>query len=278
MSSQGFGGFALVASAQDVSALQAFDSMAIDALNDVDGLANVTSNAANDDTYLRVDGAPAIRYTGELETKDTLGVTAAAKESLIDIAPDGILISEGFESQMQTEGFAKTFQAIGISVIIVYLVMVLTLGSFIHPLTILFSLPLAIIGASLALWATGSILGLSSMVGMMMLVGIVVTNAIVLVVRVMANKKKRSMDTREALVEAGRTRLRPILMTAIAAILALVPMAIGLSDGAIIASELAIVVIGGLTTSTLLTLLVVPVMFNLLDRFSRNGKRAKPAE
>jgi len=278
MSSQGFGGFALVASAQDVSALQAFDSMAIDALNDVDGLANVTSNAANGDTHLRVDGAPAIRYTGELETKDTLGVTAVAKESLIGVAPDGILISEGFESQMQTEGFAKTFQAIGISVIIVYLVMVLTLGSFVHPLTILFSLPLAIIGASLALWATGSILGLSSMVGMMMLVGIVVTNAIVLVVRVMANQKKRGMDTRDALVEAGRTRLRPILMTAIAAILALVPMAIGLSEGAIIASELAIVVIGGLTTSTLLTLLVVPVMFSLLDRFSRNGKRAKPAE
>jgi HAE1 family hydrophobic/amphiphilic exporter-1 len=156
--------------------------------------------------------------------------------------------------------------------------MVLTFGSFVHPLTILFSLPMAIIGASLALWATGSILGLPSMVGMMMLVGIVVTNAIVFVDRVQVNKKHRSMETQDALIEAGRTRLRPILMTAAAAILALIPMAIGLNEGAIIASELAIVVIGGLTTSTLLTLLIVPVMFNLLDRFSRNGKRSKQAK
>jgi HAE1 family hydrophobic/amphiphilic exporter-1 len=276
MSSQGFGGFALVASAQDIDALEAFDSIAIDTLNDVEGLANVTSNAGDGETFLRVDGEQAVRYTGELETKDTLGVTGAAKEALIGVAPDGIRISEGFESQQQTEGFAQTIQAIGISVIIVYLVMVLTLGSFVHPLTILFSLPLAIIGASLALWVTGSILGLSSMVGMMMLVGIVVTNAIVLVDRVQANKKQRGMDTRDALVEAGRTRLRPILMTAAAAILALIPMAIGLSEGAIIASELAIVVIGGLTTSTLLTLVIVPVMFSLLDRFTRNRKQAEP--
>jgi HAE1 family hydrophobic/amphiphilic exporter-1 len=278
LSSQGFGGFALVSSAQDIDALQAFDSIAIDTLNNVDGLANVTSNAGNGDAYLRVDGDPAIRYTGELETEDTLGVTAAAKEALTAAAPADILISEGFESQQQTEGFAQTFQAIGVSVIIVYVVMVLTFGSFVHPLTILFSLPMAIIGASLALWATGSILGLPSMVGMMMLVGIVVTNAIVLVDRVQVNKKQRSMETQEALIEAGRTRLRPILMTAAAAILALIPMAIGLNEGAIIASELAIVVIGGLTTSTLLTLLIVPVMFSLLDRFSRNGKRIKPTD
>ena len=103
------------------------------------------------------------------------------------------------------------------------------------------------------------------MIGMMMLVGIVVTNAIVLVARVQVNIKERKMSTYDALVEAGRTRLRPILMTAIAAILALVPLAIGMNEGAIIASELAIVVIGGLTTSTLLTLLIVPVMFSIFD-------------
>jgi len=103
----------------------------------------------------------------------------------------------------------------------------------------------------------------------MMLVGIVVTNAIVLIARVQANRKKRGMSGRDALVEGGRTRLRPILMTAIAAMLALLPLALGLSEGAIIASELATVVIGGLFTSTFLTLLLVPVMYSLLNRLGR---------
>jgi len=104
-----------------------------------------------------------------------------------------------------------------------------------------------------------------------MLVGIVVTNAIVLIDRVQANRKKRGMNAYDALVEGGRTRLRPILMTAIAAILALVPLALGLTEGALIASDLATVVIGGLFTSTLLTLLVVPVMYSLLDRLTMRG-------
>jgi HAE1 family hydrophobic/amphiphilic exporter-1 len=102
----------------------------------------------------------------------------------------------------------------------------------------------------------------------MMLVGIVVTNAIVLIDRVQNNRKKRGMDAREALVEGGRTRLRPILMTAIA---------LGLTEGAIIAAELATVVIGGLFSSTLLTLLVVPVMYSLFDRLSRR-RAPKPVE
>jgi HAE1 family hydrophobic/amphiphilic exporter-1 len=111
----------------------------------------------------------------------------------------------------------------------------------------------------------------------MMLVGIVVTNAIVLIDRVQNNRKKRGMDAREALVEGGRTRLRPILMTAIAAMLALFPLALGLTEGAIIAAELATVVIGGLFSSTLLTLLVVPVMYSLFDRLSRR-RAPKPVE
>ena len=275
LSSQGFGGFALVASAENFVKLVDFNDTAIQSLNDVDGLANISSNLYDTGTFLRVDGEPAIRFGGELETKDSLRVTNKAREALAEIAPAGITISEGFESQMQSEGFAQTFQAIGISIGMVYLVMVLTFNSFIYPFTILFSLPLAVIGAAVALWLSDSILGLSSMVGMMMLVGIVVTNAIVLVSRVQVNRKERGLETKAALLEAGRTRLRPILMTAIAAILALVPLAIGFSEGAIIASELAIVVIGGLTTSTFLTLLIVPVMFSLLDRFSKNAKKGK---
>ena len=126
LSSQGFGGFALVAASEDFSDLEAFNQAAIDALNTVDGLANVSSNLASSNTYLRVDGESAIRFVGELETKDTLGVTIAAKEILLDIAPADVTISEGFESQQQTEGFAKTFEAIGISILVVYFVMVFT--------------------------------------------------------------------------------------------------------------------------------------------------------
>jgi HAE1 family hydrophobic/amphiphilic exporter-1 len=165
-------------------------------------------------------------------------------------------------------------QAMLISIAAVYLVMVITFRSLIQPFTILFSLPLAIIGVAAVVWLTGSEVDLTVLVGLMMLVGIVVTNAIVLIARVQTNQKERGMDTQEALVEGGRTRLRPILMTAIATILALTPLAIGLSQGGLIASGLASVVIGGLVTSTLLTLVVVPVVYSLLDWLA-NVKRKK---
>jgi HAE1 family hydrophobic/amphiphilic exporter-1 len=263
-----FGSFALVLSG-DPGVLADFNDQAIVALDEIEGLTNVSSNLADVDMILRVDGEPAVRYTGELETEDSLGVTEAAKAKLESIVPDGISVSEGFETQAQTQGFQEAMRAVFVSILVVYLVMVITFRSFVHPFTILFSLPLAVIGAAVALWITDRVVGISALVGLMMLVGIVVTNAIVLIDRVQANRKKRGMNAYDALVEGGRTRLRPILMTAIAAILALVPLALGFTEGALIASDLATVVIGGLFTSTLLTLLVVPVMYSLLDRFAR---------
>jgi HAE1 family hydrophobic/amphiphilic exporter-1 len=218
---------------------------------------------------LRVDSEPAVSYTGELETEDTLGVTQSAKAVLESLVPAGLKVSEGFETQMQTEGFSQSMRAVMVSILVVYIVMVITFRSFVHPFTILFSLPLAVIGAAVALWLTDRVVGISVLVGLMMLVGIVVTNAIVLIDRVQSNRKKLGMNAYDALLEGGRTRLRPILMTAIAAMLALVPMALGLTEGALIAAELATVVIGGLFTSTMLTLLVVPVMYSILDRFTR---------
>jgi HAE1 family hydrophobic/amphiphilic exporter-1 len=275
LSGGAFGGFALVASG-DTELLASFNDRAIAALEEVDGLANVSSNLADTDAILRVDSEPAISFSGELETEDSLGVTESAKRALEAIVPEGIGISEGFQTVQQTQGFAQAAQGILISIVVVYLVMVLTFRSFIHPFTILFSLPLAVIGAAVALWITDRVVGISVLVGLMMLVGIVVTNAIVLMYRVQSNRKKRGMTAHEALVEGGRTRLRPILMTAIAAMLALVPLALGLTEGAIIASELATVVIGGLFSSTLLTLLVVPVMYSLFDQLTTRGK-SEPA-
>jgi multidrug efflux pump subunit AcrB len=265
MSSGAFGGFSLVLSGSP-DQLAAFNSQALQILEGVDGLANVSSNLLDQNQILRVDGQPAVLFSGEVETSNSLGVIAEAKQALVKALPEGLTVSEGFESQQQTEGFAQASRAILVSVLAVYLVMVIAFRSFVHPFTILFSLPLAIIGAAIALWITNRVVGLSAMVGLMMLVGIVVTNAIILVDRVIRNRALRGMATQEALIEAGRTRLRPILMTATATMLALMPLALGFNQGAIIAADLATVVIGGLFTSTMLTLLVVPVMFSLLDR------------
>jgi HAE1 family hydrophobic/amphiphilic exporter-1 len=268
ITSSAFGSFSLVLSG-DPEELKDFNDEALVALEGVDGLTNVSSNLTEPDLILRVDGQPAVSYTGELETEDTLGVTQSAKAVLESLVPTGLKVNEGFETEMQTQGFSQSMRAVMVSILVVYIVMVITFRSFVHPFTILFSLPLAVIGAAVALWLTDRVVGISVLVGLMMLVGIVVTNAIVLIDRVQANRKKRGMNAYDALLEGGRTRLRPILMTAIAAMLALVPMALGLTEGALIAAELATVVIGGLFTSTVLTLLVVPVMYSILDRFTR---------
>ena len=225
-----------------------------------------SSNLAEGNVILRADGQPAVEYTGEVEAQGALGLTAAAKAKVQALVPPGITVSEGYQSEAQTRAFKEALQAMLISIVAVYLVMVITFRSFVQPFTILFSLPLAIIGVAAVVWLTGGEVDLTVLVGLMMLVGIVVTNAIVLIARVQTNRKERGMDTHEALVEGGRTRLRPILMTAIATILALTPLAIGLSQGGLIASSLASVVIGGLVTSTLLTLVIVPVVYSLLDR------------
>jgi HAE1 family hydrophobic/amphiphilic exporter-1 len=225
--------------------------------------------------YLRIGQTSAVSYSGELETEDTIGVTNIALQKVRALNLDGVTISQGFQSSQQTEGFQQTFVSMGIAIVIVYFVMVLTFGSFVHPFTILFSLPLAIVGAALGLTLTNRVLGLSALIGLLMLIGIVVTNAIVMIDRVQSNRKERGLPTREALVEGARTRLRPILMTAIATIFALLPLAVGLSEGAIIAAELGTVVIGGLFSSTLLTLLVVPVIFSMIDNLQQrlSGKK-----
>jgi multidrug efflux pump subunit AcrB len=175
--------------------------------------------------------------------------------------------------------------AILISVLLVYGIMALLFGSWLDPLVILSTLPLAAIGAVVALLVTGSALSLSSMIGMLMLVGIVVTNAIVMLEFVIMLRNERHYPLREALIEGAQTRVRPILMTAFAAMLALVPLSLGLTEGLLIASDLGRVVIGGLFSSTLLTLLVIPVVYSLADgmrnrvahRFGRAAHVTVPA-
>jgi HAE1 family hydrophobic/amphiphilic exporter-1 len=272
----GFGGFSLVLSG-DQKDLEAVDSKVIETLNSVKGLTNASSNLSqikaasgsgqSSTTYLRVNGQPAVSYSGELETENTLGVTQEAikaVEKLPDVAAKNITVSQGFVSELQTQGFASLFVAMGIAMALVVIILMITFGSLVHWLDIMLSVIVAPVGAAVLLTLTNRVLGISALIGLLMLIGIVVTNAVVLIDRVQANRHERGMSVDDALLEAGGRRLRPILMTALATIMALIPLAIGLSKGAIIASELGTVVIGGLFSSTLLTLIVVPVAYRFL--------------
>jgi len=191
-----------------------------------------------------------------------------------DLGAGVVEVGAGVESRQQREGFRDMLIALPVSVLIVYLIMVVTFGSLIHPFTILFSLPFALSGALAGLAVTGRPISLSSLIGMMMLIGIVTTNAIVLVDLVQQHRQ-RGVEAREALIRGGRTRVRPIVMTALATVIALIPLALGLTEGALIAEELATTVIGGLITSTVLTLIVVPVIYSLLDGVA-SPRRAPP--
>ncbi|MBK8899580.1 MAG: efflux RND transporter permease subunit [Anaerolineaceae bacterium] len=280
-SQTGFSGFSIILTGESQAELEtlvedvkaAISSVDVDA-DGVPDIANVSSNVdsagegdGTNETILRIDGRSAISFSGELETQNTLGVTGQAKEAINSLAslPDTVEVTEGFDSQQQVEGFRSMLTAIVYSIIIVYLIMALTFRSLIHPFTILFSLPFALVGAALALYLTNSVLGISAMIGLMMLVGIVVTNGIVLM-ELVQQLRAKGANVYDALVEAGRTRLRPIWMTALTAILALIPLAASNEAGAIIASELARAVMGGLLVSTALTLVVVPVVYSLTDQ------------
>lgn len=206
-----------------------------------------------------------VKVTAKIDSKDKAGVSAKAAEVLKTVElPEGVHPEVKGAAEDIDKEFQNMFVAMGASVFIVYLVMVLAFGNASAPFAILFSLPLAAIGGLLGLLVTGESLNLTSLIGFLMLIGVVVTNAIVLVDRVQ-QLRESGYTVREALLEAGQTRLRPIIMTAGATVIALMPLALGLSKGTIISKGLAVVVIGGLTTSTLLTLLVVPIVYEMIE-------------
>jgi HAE1 family hydrophobic/amphiphilic exporter-1 len=148
---------------------------------------------------------------------------------------------------------------------LMYMILVLQFGSFLDPLAILVTLPLSLIGVMLALMVTGGTLNLMSLIGVILLAGIVAKNGILLVDFAKA-AKKRGVPIRDALVEAGAIRLRPILMTTVALVAGMVPVALGGGEGAMFRRPLGVTVIGGVITSTFLTLLVIPVVYELFDK------------
>jgi HAE1 family hydrophobic/amphiphilic exporter-1 len=181
--------------------------------------------------------------------------------------PPGVTLSLGGDAQAQQEVFGQIFFALGIAVMLMYLILVIQFGSFLDPLAILMSLPLSLIGVLLALSISGFTVNLMSLIGVILLMGIVAKNAILLIDFAKWAREKDGMPLREALIEAGAIRLRPILMTTFALIAGMVPVALGSGEGAQFRAPLGVAIIGGVLTSTLLTLLVIPTFYEVMDEW-----------
>ncbi|MFJ8445237.1 efflux RND transporter permease subunit [[Kitasatospora] papulosa] len=222
----------------------------------------------------RIDGQRAATITAK-PTGDNTGAVSTSLRTKIDALdlPDGATATIGGVSEDQNDAFMKLGLAMLAAIAIVFMLLVATFRSLIQPLILLVSIPFAATGAIGLLVVTGTPMGVPAMIGMLMLIGIVVTNAIVLI-DLINQYRAQGMGVVEAVVEGGRHRLRPILMTALATIFALVPMALGVTgEGGFISQPLAVVVIGGLITSTLLTLLLVPTLYAVVEL--RKERRAK---
>jgi len=223
----------------------------------------------------RTDGERAVTVTGEITSTDTQTVSTEAQDAVAELdLPGGVTAQVGGESEDIDESFRNLYLSIIVALVLVFLILVVFFGSLRIPMVILLAVPLTTVGAFGALYLTNTALSVPSLLGILLLIGIVVANAILLVdFATRAGDRYETPD--EAVLAAGRARLRPILMTAFATVFALLPLALGLAGGGngLISSSLAITVVGGLATSTFLTLLVVPVGYSLLKSGLRRKKK-----
>jgi len=211
-----------------------------------------------------------IELTANTAVGVDLGSASAAVQKVVDEVPppDGFTVTLSGQTQAQQEAFASLFFAMWMALALVYMVLASQFRSLVDPLVIMISVPLGISGVFIALWLTHTTLNVNSFMGIIMMVGIVVSNGVLLVdfARVL---RERGKPLLEATIQAGKTRLRPILMTTIATIAGLLPMAMGIGEGSETNMPLARAVIGGLTVSTILTLFLVPALYTLFERFSK---------
>ena len=216
-------------------------------------------------TISRTDGQRSASITGEIVSDDAQAIGIRIDEMIANMdLPPGVQVTSGGIFADIAEGFQAIFISMAVGIVLVYLVMVASLGSLRNPFVIVLTLPLALIGVMVSLAVTDRALGLAAMMGILLLIGIVVTNAIVLIAFV-EQQRARGLGVYDALISGARVRLRPILMTAITTSFALLPLAVESEGGGIISAELATVVIGGLTSSTALTLLVLPIVYMLFN-------------
>ncbi|MCM2535807.1 efflux RND transporter permease subunit [Neobacillus pocheonensis] len=227
-------------------------------------------------SVLHQNGQSYAEITADYTTQNTSKTLQSALKTIKSLnLPSGVQVGQSSSAMQQSQSFTQLIEAILVAVGMVYIVMLILFGEWSAPFAILFSMPVALIGAFIGTFIAHQPLSVSSLIGILMLMGIVVTNAIVLIQRV-EQQRALGMSIREALLEAGTTRLRPILMTAVATICALIPLAAGASDGILISQGLAVVVIGGLITSTILTLCIVPLVYELLHlRIHRREMKQK---
>jgi HAE1 family hydrophobic/amphiphilic exporter-1 len=193
-------------------------------------------------------------------------VTADIQRALDRLQPPpGVKVSMGGEAESQAEVFGQIFSALGLAVLLMYLILVVQFGSFLDPLAIMVSLPLSLIGVMLSLAISGHTINLMSLIGVILLMGIVAKNAILLIDFAKWAREERGVPLRESLIEAGAIRLRPILMTTFALIAGMLPIALGTGEGAAFRAPMGIAIIGGVITSTFLTLLVIPTFYEIMD-------------
>ncbi|HEX9756018.1 MAG TPA: efflux RND transporter permease subunit [Gemmatimonadales bacterium] len=212
-----------------------------------------------------LDRDPVVTVGWNVSGRSTGEVMSDVKGRIARIAvPDGVQVTEGAEAEQQTEVFTKIFQALALAVLLMYLILSMQFGSFIDPLAILLSLPLSLIGVMLALAVTRNSINLMSLIGVILLMGIVAKNAILLI-DFAKWARRDGLPLREALIEAGAIRLRPILMTTFALIAGMIPVAVGFGEGSSFRAPLGIAVIGGVVTSTFLTLIAIPTYYEILD-------------
>jgi multidrug efflux pump subunit AcrB len=215
-----------------------------------------------------------VHVTGNVAPGKDLGAASAAMQTMLNDTqpPDGFTVQLGGQTAEQQKAFRGLLFALIMAIALVYMVLASQFRSLIDPFVIMLSVPLGVSGVFLMLWITGTKLSVNSFMGIIMMVGIVVSNGVLLVdfANVLRRRGKPIID---ATVEAARTRLRPILMTTIATIFGLVPMALGIGEGSETNLPLARAVIGGLTASTVFTLFFVPCLYTVFDRFA---KRTSP--
>jgi hydrophobic/amphiphilic exporter-1 (mainly G- bacteria), HAE1 family len=219
----------------------------------------------------------ALRVISAAPAGSDLGAaTEAARRILADVPlAAGITGNVSGQSEEMQQSFRSLMLAFALAVFLVYLVMASQFESLLHPLIILVTIPMGLTGAVWGLFATGATLNAVALIGLIMLAGIVVNNAIVLIDAI-NQARERGVERLEAIIEAGRTRLRPILITTVSTVLGLLPMAVGLGEGAEIRRPMAITVIGGILVATFLTLVVIPVLYSVVDRkeFARAPRSA----
>lgn len=221
-------------------------------------------------TINREDQVRAVYVDSEIWGRDLGSVTADLEEQLAGLeTPPGYSVEIGGEQAEMMDAFGELSTAMVLAVLLVYLVMAAQFESLLHPLVVMFSLPNAFTGGILALVIAGYTFSVLSFIGAIVLSGIVVNNAIILVDYINQLRRHHGLPYREAIAEAGKARLRPVLMTSFTTCLAMVPLALGLGEGAELQSPLAAVVLGGLLASTFFTLVLVPVMYSLFDDLGR---------